>query len=92
MSPVETQKQSKLNYHSTSSLARETFSTPLAGQEVILAESLCKSNKKKGTGETTLVVTDMAENPSSPPSSDVHQVKNLEVPRVHLLHVGLVIL
>lgn len=34
----------------------------------------------------------MAEDPASPPSGDVHQVENLEVPRVHLLHVGLVVL
>lgn len=40
---------------------------------------------------TTLVETDVAEDPPSPPSGDVHQVKNLEVPRVHLLHVDLVI-
>lgn len=40
---------------------------------------------------TTLVGTDVAEDPSSPPSGDVHQVKNLEVPSVHLLHVDLVI-
>lgn len=63
--------------------------------------SLCKWHKQKAAGgaavtwpstRTTLVETDVAEDPSSPPSGDVHQVKNLEVPRVHLLHVDLVIL
>lgn len=52
----------------------------------------CKSNPKKRAGRTTLAATDMAENPPGPSSSDVHQVKNLEVPRVHLLHVAFMIL